>query len=424
MESLCDQRVLERLEGEQRREYGRTLLAMTNESYPSSFGTTSLSNGSHFIGKRIEAIVRFKKYPQGMAIVSICIGVLLIPLVLGETFPSNKMPIEYMLHLGETDANFDYQLALASSRLIKYETMASAIDAYAKSFLTGDKQVFLSVSPESMFDHPEEGWKDLSQDFISQDKELYFLSDLKKEKNESYSTYLLFFNRYNIENEEDSSEVETYVDYTIIPIKISHNNGWVIEKNGNIIDKKEVINKTYDLLLMEDFLKKTIDQEYDQLNISIAYESRLYIEKEMMEIDDFDIWGSNLISREPSLDIDFERAFRYFEIDYEMIEDLNENEEFIGMTLEPLDEKRSMTYLETPFQEEGLYEEYSDFGGRSMLEKKDIKDKQIKCGFYIDEPVFLPTQYYCLKIWFSDNQFIELRIDIEKGEVYEYSINQ
>lgn len=256
MESLCDQRVLERLEGEQRREYGRTLLAMTNESYPSSFGTTSLSNGSHFIGKRIEAIVRFKKYPQGMAIVSICIGVLLIPLVLGETFPGNKMPIEYMLHLGETDANFDYQLALASSRLIKYETMASAIDAYAKSFLTGDKQVFLSVSPESMFDHPEEGWKDLSQDFISQDKELYFLSDLKKEKNESYSTYLLFFNRYNIENEEDSSEVETYVDYTIIPIKISHNNGWVIEKNGNIIDKKEVINKTYDLLLMENFLKK------------------------------------------------------------------------------------------------------------------------------------------------------------------------
>lgn len=143
-----------------------------------------------------------------------------------------------------------------------------------------------------------------------------------------------------------------------------------------------------------------------------------------MEIDDFDIRGSKLISREPSLDIDFERAFKYFEIDYEMIEDLNENEEFIGMTLEPLDEKRSKTYLETPFQEEGLYEEYSDFGGRSMLEKKDIKDKQIKCGFYIDEPVFLPTQYYCLKIWFSDNQFIELRIDIEKGEVYEYSINQ
>lgn len=33
MESLCDQRVLERLEGEERRDYGRSLLAMANDRY-------------------------------------------------------------------------------------------------------------------------------------------------------------------------------------------------------------------------------------------------------------------------------------------------------------------------------------------------------------------------------------------------------
>lgn len=34
IESLCDQRVLELLKGEERREYGRILLSMTNEKYP------------------------------------------------------------------------------------------------------------------------------------------------------------------------------------------------------------------------------------------------------------------------------------------------------------------------------------------------------------------------------------------------------
>ena len=66
MESLCDQRVLERLEGEARRNYGLSLLAMSNDRYPRAPGTTSISNGGKNITRRIEAIVRFKKYPKGL----------------------------------------------------------------------------------------------------------------------------------------------------------------------------------------------------------------------------------------------------------------------------------------------------------------------------------------------------------------------
>ncbi|MBP3677068.1 MAG: hypothetical protein J6I97_01840, partial [Agathobacter sp.] len=73
MESLCDQRVLELLEGEERREYGTILLSMANQKYARIPGTTSISNGGNNISKRIAAIVRFKKYPEGMALVSVCI---------------------------------------------------------------------------------------------------------------------------------------------------------------------------------------------------------------------------------------------------------------------------------------------------------------------------------------------------------------
>ena len=66
MESLCDQRVLERIEGEARRIYGMTLLQMANEKYARVPGTSSISNGGANIKRRIEAIVRFKKYPKGM----------------------------------------------------------------------------------------------------------------------------------------------------------------------------------------------------------------------------------------------------------------------------------------------------------------------------------------------------------------------
>lgn len=66
MEARCDQHVLEQLEGEERRDYGRILLSMANERFAKTPGSTCINNGGKNIRERIEAIARFKKYPVGV----------------------------------------------------------------------------------------------------------------------------------------------------------------------------------------------------------------------------------------------------------------------------------------------------------------------------------------------------------------------
>ncbi|MBD5085468.1 MAG: M56 family metallopeptidase [Clostridiales bacterium] len=130
LESLCDQRVLERLEGEERRDYGRILLSMADEKYARTPGTSSAANGGRNIRRRIEAIARFKRYPAGMALVSVCVAlVLAFPLMIGaraETVRDN--PRGYFFADGST-ASF------ASARTVYCTTYAGAFDAYAKAVL-------------------------------------------------------------------------------------------------------------------------------------------------------------------------------------------------------------------------------------------------------------------------------------------------
>lgn len=131
LESLCDQRVLERLEGEERREYGRILLSMANEKYARAPGTSSASNGGKNIRQRIEAIVRFKRYPAGMALVSVCAAIILAaPLVFGSQAAS------VYNEAGRLPGSADIDLSLASARTTWCTTYAGALDAYGKSLLT------------------------------------------------------------------------------------------------------------------------------------------------------------------------------------------------------------------------------------------------------------------------------------------------
>ena len=126
LEALCDQRVLERLEGEDRRDYGRILLDMANERYARAPGTSSAANGGRNIRRRIEAIARFKRYPAGMGLVSVCILlVLAAPLVVGARA---EVP-------GQGAVSPPVQLARA--RTTPCTTYAGAFDTYAKSVLTG-----------------------------------------------------------------------------------------------------------------------------------------------------------------------------------------------------------------------------------------------------------------------------------------------
>lgn len=129
LEALCDQRVLERLEGEERRDYGRILLSMTDERYARAPGTSSMANGGQNIRRRVEAIARFKRYPAGMALVSVCVAVTLAASLLGIR-AKGVYEGGYILPPG-----LDIAAAMASARTVRCTTPAGALDAYAKAVL-------------------------------------------------------------------------------------------------------------------------------------------------------------------------------------------------------------------------------------------------------------------------------------------------
>ncbi len=124
MESRCDQYVLEHLEGEERRDYGHILLAMANERFSKTPGSTCINNGGKNIRERIEAIARFKKYPGGMKLVSVCVMIILaVPLVRGTNAASAH------------EFHDSARLSLASARSIPCTTFAGAFDTYGKAIL-------------------------------------------------------------------------------------------------------------------------------------------------------------------------------------------------------------------------------------------------------------------------------------------------
>ncbi len=126
IEAYCDLRVMERLEGEERRDYGRVLLGMVNKAYQRVPGTSSVSNGGKNISRRIDSIVKFKKYPKGMALVSVCIT------VLTAVFSIYGSAAGY-INSYEPAAIEDFRNAVAIAKTQRCKTLPSAVDAYAKA---------------------------------------------------------------------------------------------------------------------------------------------------------------------------------------------------------------------------------------------------------------------------------------------------
>ena len=146
-EALCDQRVLERLEGEERRAYGVILLSMADGRYARAPGTSSMANGERNIKARIQAIARFRRYPAGMALASGCVAVVLALTCLGGVSGAAEVP-------GGTDRG---ALALAQAQLNRPTTVAGALDTYAKALLNDSPLYYAMVLPE---EGREADWKD------------------------------------------------------------------------------------------------------------------------------------------------------------------------------------------------------------------------------------------------------------------------
>lgn len=145
MEILCDYRVLEMLNGEERREYGKLLLNEANKKYARMAGTTSISNGGRNIARRIEAIVRFKKYPKDMALVSVCVAVILsFTCLFANSTGYRVADSEYF-----PETEYEFQKSLAYVKINKPTTVAGAIDTYAKAITDNNALMLMSASAVS-----------------------------------------------------------------------------------------------------------------------------------------------------------------------------------------------------------------------------------------------------------------------------------
>lgn len=166
LESWCDQRVMERLDGEDRRTYGILLLSMTDEQYASIPGTTSIANGGKNIRRRIENIVRFKKYPKDMGIVQVCIVfalfVSLFHLKAYQPVRAEMLPEEWKL---------------AEARVENCSSAAEALDMYAKAVMY-DRGVFRAASA------PLDMQQELAEEMESRKDKLYWDGKISLERDE------------------------------------------------------------------------------------------------------------------------------------------------------------------------------------------------------------------------------------------------
>lgn len=205
LESLCDQRVLERLEGEQVREYGRILLSMANEKYARIPGTTSTANGGQNIRQRMETITRFKHYPKGMTLVSVCILIILMSSVAyGGTEVRN---LEY-------HGALQMQSALAAARLTDCTTFAGAVDCYGKALLTNERiyrilcandhereQIAEEMVRQSQWEMPP-SWDSGLSGSVDPSKG-YFVYNVRQKSPEHYEALMVFQSSAQTQTEEN-----------------------------------------------------------------------------------------------------------------------------------------------------------------------------------------------------------------------------
>lgn len=219
LESLCDQRVLERLEGEERREYGSILLGMANAKYARAPGTSSISNGGRNISRRIAAIVRFKLYPRGMALASVCIAVVLAtPLLLGTASADTGH-----MHPGPQR---ELDRSLAAARTTRCQTPAAALDTYAKGLLY-DNGVFLAAA--SPFEKHEELYAGMRESGADGWVAYHYEAIPEQYSIDSGSGYLI----NNIVSTEDGCEAELVL--TVSYVADQENGGWLKGENGDTL---------------------------------------------------------------------------------------------------------------------------------------------------------------------------------------------
>lgn len=318
MESLCDQRVLERIEGEDRRDYGRILLEMTNSKYARAMGTTSLSNGGRNIKRRIEAIVRFKRYPKGMALVSVCICILLVTPVFGGT-ASHDLDADSVL-----DGNG--QLKQARARVMGCETQAGAIDTYIKG-LVYDKELYLAASL------PMDKQGQINQILSEVDLEpiyhQYYVLNLKEIEKDIYKGYVLLCEEMYVDDEGDGC-----MPVDMLPIRVCKDvRGWNAEMTGGIerVELSENIEFYYQTQLP---VLASYKQTFEKGTVTLE-EQEIWIVKK--ETNENDMWAfmfeDNSMTHYADPNAEFDRSRLRFRVIYDSNLNAEEREKITRVDL-------------------------------------------------------------------------------------------
>lgn len=236
MESLCDQRVLERLEGEERRDYGAILLEMASKKYARIPGTSSISNGGKNISQRITAIVRFKKYPKGMTLVSICIILVLFwPMIIGSEYAFAQSDYE------NYDNKFEREMAVA--RINRCGTVAGALDTYAKGLYLMNGGYVASASSLSEHERIEEELNEYgcyqSGKYFGNIEYLndYCVYNIDQLNEKTYSAIICFdvymyVDEYTPELLEEIGEMTEYSHEAniFVPVIVTYEDAWVVKE--------------------------------------------------------------------------------------------------------------------------------------------------------------------------------------------------
>ena len=320
IESMCDQSVLEHLEGEQRREYGTILLQMANQQYPNAFGTSSISNGGKNISKRIENIARFKKYPKGMLLVSICIGIVLCqPTLIGASYTYNTDT-----YLPNTDTQFQELVSL--TRIHRCTTLAGAIDTYAKGLLLKNVLYLLTASP---IDKQEELLQRLDENPLTFDSydggDFYYIylgEDLAKfTTNDTYGVYdikeidtnsyeiMLVLTHTDQETEENSYSL-------FIPLSIYQENGWFVAEEIGTHEWIDGITWTNDFYTSSSTIWpiETLEAQGNSGTFFLHHKTKYTVDTYVTQNSFFS--STTTLDITPKLDATFENVWYYSTIQY------------------------------------------------------------------------------------------------------------
>lgn len=309
-EALCDLRTLEKLEGEERRDYGKLLLSMVNERYQTVPCTSSASNGGENIARRIDSIVKFKKYPKGMGVVSVCIVLFLIlPCLYGY-----GVELKNYNPASENEFNF----AVASARSARCTTMAGALDTFSKGVAQKNGVMLLCAVPE-------ERHEEIISQMTKDEQYNYYFSSGFEFDNLTFPDTGTCHAVYNIEKTGDRTyeadihfDIETDVNTAklkeiygevpknhatlVMPVIIENFDGWTVREAGG----RFLLDINFDD--KDEYCSYACEAEGKTGKVTCAFRYRYYIASKTKSQNDF--FGSSVFfNKTPDLSATFESEY-------------------------------------------------------------------------------------------------------------------